>query len=167
MVFQARGQAFETFKILIAAIVPIAILGVLMPIILGIGTFGGNAIEDTVTLVKNASGNIGSQSEKQVTFNESSRLITKSLLSEKTGGFSDSSFCFGIDSGVSSSLFSKSGSGANEQLEYKGTTSTKVRVQVGCKRTTTGSASSLTTPSCTCSGTPAPSFCCGIVIKPL
>ncbi len=50
-----RGQAFETMMLVISVIVAVAILGILLGFIGGIGTFGANAKEVIPELIKKVS----------------------------------------------------------------------------------------------------------------
>jgi hypothetical protein len=52
-----KGQAFSTFELLIAAIVALAILGILLSIVGGINIFGRNPQDTTVELVKTQMNN--------------------------------------------------------------------------------------------------------------
>ncbi len=55
-----KGQAFSTFELLIAAIVALAILGILLSIVGGINIFGRNPQDTVVELVKTQVNNLGS-----------------------------------------------------------------------------------------------------------
>ena len=70
-----RGQAFETMMLVISVIVAVAILGILLGFIGGIGTFGANAKTVMPDLVKKVSQRgYGLEIRDKVEFSEGDRL---------------------------------------------------------------------------------------------
>jgi hypothetical protein len=124
----SRGQAFSTFKLLIAAIVAIAILAILIPILTGL-IIPGNEIQ-TVTkqLVQNQRVSPGElATSNDVIFKEGSSLAP-SALSENTGMTADQ-VCLHLGTFAGNNVFNLQG----KTIMNSGQDRT-IRVSVMCHR---------------------------------
>jgi len=80
-----KGQSSSVFNLLIAALVALAILGLLLSILGGIGFNSGNKpIDSTITLVKDAMNTPFSMRSQTVTFTKSDNAIPKKSVKNKT-----------------------------------------------------------------------------------
>jgi len=78
-----RGQAFETMMLVISVIVAVAILGILLSFLGGIGTFGANAKEVLPDLVKKVSQRgYGVEVRGKVEFTAADRFYRKNAIGE-------------------------------------------------------------------------------------
>ena len=78
-----RGQAFETMMLVISVIVAVAILGILLGFIGGIGTFGADAKTVLPDLTKKVSqSGFGIQSKDKVGFTKGDRFYSKDAIGE-------------------------------------------------------------------------------------
>ncbi len=111
-----KGQASSTFQLLIAAIVALAILGVLISIITGVITPQGNPTSATKQLVKSQMDNPGGESctEQQVRFSRNIRLASMGIVEDT--GLSPNQLLFINPYGVA--LFTPEEGGASPLLSY-------------------------------------------------
>ena len=80
-----KGQAFSTFQLLIAAVVALALLGVLLPIIMKNVNIGGNPEESAQTLIRSQVNSVGSlRYTDEVKFKDGDS-ISAAALAEGTG----------------------------------------------------------------------------------
>ncbi len=82
-----KGQAFSTFQLLIAAVVALALLGVLMPIIMKtLGFAQGDPISTSKQLLQGQVDNPGTLAyTDSVAFTDKKKSLTASGISENTG----------------------------------------------------------------------------------
>jgi len=127
-----KGQASSTFQLLIAAIVALAILGVLMSVlnvIPGMNTKPGDATKTLLKTQTNAPGE--EQCTTKVTFDTSnSRLATQSITMET--GLDASQVYFDDPEKLSQFEISGTSDVDNQLLRYKQTSSYKVLMCVVC-----------------------------------
>ncbi len=127
-----KGQAFDVFKLLIAAVVAMAILALLVPIIGTItGLFTKNPTTETRSMITDLYNKPGTYNETPaVTFSTSAPNIAKASITKDTG-LDESQICFGLgDFTDEESLWSL----GVKQLRYKGTASRLVKIGVVCER---------------------------------
>ncbi|MFH1751628.1 MAG: hypothetical protein ABH821_01670, partial [archaeon] len=90
-----KGQAFSTFKLLIAAVIAIAILTLLMPIIVDLGGF--TTIEPDSEASSQLKSYVGRPGRyyltKDVTFSKEDSMVAKSI-AKGTGIIEQSQICF-------------------------------------------------------------------------
>jgi len=80
-----KGQAFSTFQLLIAAVVALALLGVLLPIIMKNVNIDGNPEESAQTLIRSQANSVGSlRYTDEVKFKDGDS-ISAAALAEGTG----------------------------------------------------------------------------------
>ncbi len=82
----SKGQAFSTFQLLIAAVVALALLGVLMPIIGGINPAGGNITDSVKEKIKSNQDLPGT-----ITLTESIKVSSKTQGTVATDAITDGS----------------------------------------------------------------------------
>ncbi len=87
MVRSKKGQAFSTFQLLIAAVVALALLGVLMPIIMqALGFIQSDPVDTTKQLLQSAYDSRGTlKTTQKVTFSTNQNELSSDGLSEGTG----------------------------------------------------------------------------------
>ncbi|VVB99289.1 Uncharacterised protein [uncultured archaeon] len=131
--FGEKGQSFDVFKLLISAVVAIAILVLLMNvlnIVPGIGSEEPEKIAED--LIKSKSTQIGSPGYNNVTFKNGHSLSAKTL-SLKSDGLSDAQICVLIsDSTPNRESFTELSPG--KVVQYNGQSPQKARLVVLCDR---------------------------------
>lgn len=81
--FGKRGQSSSVFNLLIAALVSLAILGLLLTILSGIGVFGGNKPDETaLKILKNASQKSYMPYNESATFSKTNSSISTMALAQ-------------------------------------------------------------------------------------
>lgn len=129
MTLNSRGQEFDVFKLVIAAIVAVAILGVLLSIMGGLvlpGSEPGPEITRVVKSLINAPGQPGKTNP--VTFKQGTAL-TAAAIAVGTGSLGEDQICFSTgDFGEDQFEVSSDG----RVLSYKRTTDFTARAQVIC-----------------------------------
>ncbi len=80
-----KGQAFSTFQLLIAAVVALALLGVLLPIIMKNVNIGGNPEESAQTLIRSQINSVGSLRYTESVKFKNGDSISAPALAEGTG----------------------------------------------------------------------------------
>jgi len=125
-----RGQAFDVFKLLIAAVVAIALLAVLLPIIYNIIMIGQNKPTETaVSLVKDSYNKPSLyQSTDNVTFNESDSLNAKTIASSSRI-LTEDQVCVSAGELSGDPNFSD---GANGIVQYSGKSAKTVKLGIVC-----------------------------------
>lgn len=124
-----KGQSSSVFNLLIAALVSLAILGLLLGIMGGIGFNQGNdPAETAVTQLKNASNGNSDYTTKssEITFSKKANQIVRATLSESTA-LGDSIYLATCE-GLSESRFEVSES----MILYNGTSDLDAMVHVIC-----------------------------------
>jgi len=137
-----RGQAFSVFELMIAAIVAVAILFVLLPILGGITTGGVGGPRDAIgnTLASVSSG--GSFTSQEFTITKNTPITSSQFTKE---GFDSRSIIMAVDNeldaqtGLSSFVFS-SAVAVNDPLSYTAVTYTgnqsiSLKAKVICEAT--------------------------------
>lgn len=91
-----KGQAFSTFQLLIAAVVALALLGVLMPIIMqALGFIQSDPVSAAKTTLRSAYDSPGTiQTTEAVTFSERNKEVSAEGIAEGTGIGYDQIFFF-------------------------------------------------------------------------
>lgn len=137
--FNQRGQAFSVFELMIAAIVAVAILFVLLPILSGIG--GGNTVGAAKDAISNGLSSVkggGSLTTQTFTLKKDDLLTSKSF-SDK--GFDQHSILFAIDSRLENSFVDTGIKGSDpddySSFHYTGSTSLTVSARIICELTGT------------------------------
>jgi len=124
-----RGQAFSTFQLLIAAVVALALLGVLMPIIMRSIDIGGDPSQATQQLLKSQIDNPGTLSfTDDVTFSSKYNTLSASGVANDTG--LDASQIVFMTNDLDD-VFSTIGDNASK-IEYEKTQKGKYRIGVLC-----------------------------------
>jgi len=124
-----RGQAFDTFKLMIAAVVAVAILGILLGILGGISPIGqdfGNTAKQMLSSASQSPGMV-KPSAGEVNFQKDS-IYPSSMFTTAAGGRTVKFDCGSLES----EICDDSGS----QLEIKGNFHTKI--YVCCEEDVTG-----------------------------
>lgn len=115
---KSKGQAFSTFQLLIAAVVALALLGVLMPIIMqALGFIQSDPVSAAKTTLRSAFDSPGTvQATEAVTFSSKNREISAEGITDGTGIAADQVIFFhnGFDND-----FDVIGTGTNNGLAYK------------------------------------------------
>lgn len=130
---QEKGQAYSVFKLLIAAIVAMAILGILVPIIMQVmGIITKDPIAETKTLISDLVNNPGTlRHTDAVTFQPNTALSADSLV-EKTP-LSPEQVCFSKGAFEDTEFFQEIGSPVDKLL-YTGGSDRTVKIAVLCQR---------------------------------
>jgi hypothetical protein len=124
-----KGQAFSTFQLLIAAVVALALLGVLMPIIMRSIDIGGDPSQATQQLLKSQIDNPGTLSfTDDVTFSSKYNTLSASGVANDTG--LDAGQIVFATNGLDDT-FSTIGTSASK-IEYSKTQKGKYRLGVLC-----------------------------------
>lgn len=132
MNFNSRGQAFDVFKLLIAAVIAVAMLAILFPILQSIGIFvtddPGKIASD---LVSQSRGKPSDYTEsKEVVFTpQASSLNAKSIAAQAKQGLDTSQICLSLgDFPEDDSEFSFADVSNNVILKFNGS---QKRVKIG------------------------------------
>lgn len=167
-----RGQAFDVFKLLIAAIIAVAILAILLPILSRIIFFGQSDPNDAAaTLIKNA--NLGQlKTTEEVLFSKDNAGLISKTIAEKTGSLSRDQVCVSAgDYADETNKFQQ----VNEQVvNYLGTTNLSAKLSILCDRgtdlqedfemySTLPGVTSAWAEGCTC--VDSPEKCCIVAIR--
>lgn len=148
-----KGQMFTTFKILIAAVVAMAILALLLPIITRMSGFiTTDPTDDIARLMEKGSSNVGSTFSKEITFSDEITL-TRKTFSEKMA-MTEDHVCFG---NVNEDAEKLGFSVADNELSFDGSGARKIKVKVGCD---SGEAPVSIGCDCGISG-----LCCGVLVE--
>lgn len=135
MRFNSKGQAFDVFKLLIAAVIAIAMLAILLPILQNLGgILGSDPSKEAANLVKTYNKQVSQYGEsKEVTFSNGSSLNAKSIAAQSEVGFDTSQICLSKGEFEESADFEIKGSSeeANMILQYSGG-SQKAKIGVVC-----------------------------------
>lgn len=132
MILNQRGQAFDVFKLLIAAVVAGSILLILLQVIGGIPGIGQkDPNTEASNLVKNGVNSPASpQFSKGITFTESVSLTSKTIAS-KSEGLSDSQICVLVSEKIPNiDNFTHTG----KIVTYNGRTNQKTKLLAICDR---------------------------------
>jgi hypothetical protein len=125
-----RGQHFDTFKLLIAAIVAVAILGILLAIIGPIGPPNQDPTSSAVSLISSIQNNPGQmQPSGAVTFEPSTNLNSVSL--EARTSMSRNQFCLSLGPFENDSQFELRSS-PHHEIIWKGAVSKTVKMAAYC-----------------------------------
>lgn len=125
-----KGQSSSVFNLLIAALVSLAILGLLLGIMGGIGFNQGNdPAETAVTQLKNASNGNSDYTTKssEITFSKKANQIVKATLGESTALGKENIF-LGLCDNVSSRITLES----EDVIKYSGTSDFDAMIHVVC-----------------------------------
>ncbi|MDD5148422.1 MAG: hypothetical protein PHH08_03070 [Candidatus ainarchaeum sp.] len=137
MFFNKKGQAFDVFKLLIAAIIAIAILALLMPILTGIGGgFGSKPSEEAQTALKSiANKPTTSYTTKKVVFGPSTEtsINSKSIAEGSNGLVSAEQVCVSQGDYVDDTANWETSS-EMAVVKYKASSAKTVTLQVICDR---------------------------------
>jgi FlaG/FlaF family flagellin (archaellin) len=140
--FNEKGQAFSVFELMIAAIVAIAILFVLLPII----NTGFSPTSDSSTSIGNALASVengGSTSSQNFSLEKNDTITSKDWVDK---GFSEQQIVIGYNDNVpQSNSFETMGGDEWSGIEYTGNTPVTVSAKVVCR--TTGADLEATTDS--------------------
>lgn len=137
-----RGQAFDVFKLLIAAVVALAMLAILLPL-LNIDFGLSDPPKEAVNLVKNNEGRPGSygQTAKSVIFKSGTEITSKAVAAESNVGLTSSQICFSYgdfdtsassaNSGAADFKIEPGGESKNARLTYSGS-QLKAKIGIIC-----------------------------------
>jgi hypothetical protein len=124
------GQAYSTFKLLIAAIVAVAILYILMSIIGIIPTIGGDIQTVTKQMVQKQAGMLGAlDTSSPVSFNAGSNLAPSALVGNS--GLSANQICINKGDMIENENLQVQG----QTIANNGRTNLQVKVSVTCNLT--------------------------------
>lgn len=124
-----RGQAFSVFELLIAAIVAVAILFVLLPIVTNLNTNPGSSAKDSITNTLSTYKNGGSGTSPNFSITREAGVISSFDFVDK--GFDSHSIILATDESLQT-LFTP-GIGSNStQLTYTGATKLNAKAAVYC-----------------------------------
>ncbi|MBI5553433.1 MAG: hypothetical protein HY917_01700 [Candidatus Diapherotrites archaeon] len=133
----ARGQAFSVFKILIAGIVALAILGILLPLLQGISTPQSDPQNIAAELVKGAYTQPGSvQTSSQKAIFDRDKEISAKAIQTKVPGLLPEQICLlpgKYETYFDNALVSSSG---GSLLKYSSPSSQSFKVKVYCDTVT-------------------------------
>ncbi len=132
MIRNQKGQAFSTFQLLISAVIAMAILMVLLPIIGSIFVVGNDPATEATTLVKNYVDQKGlwGVSKTQVTFNKDGSLKADTIATS-SGKLSNNQVCLKVpESLVQQGFIAKQ----NQLVQWKEDASKLVKLGVICNR---------------------------------
>jgi hypothetical protein len=123
----SKGQAFSVFKILIAGIVALAILGILLPLLGGIATPQSDPVNIAQTLVKNNYANKFTlqKSTQEIVFKQDDELSSRGIV-EKVPALLPEQVC--VLPGTYDSFFDSTGS----LLTYKSSSPQSFKLVVYC-----------------------------------
>ncbi|MBN2127594.1 MAG: hypothetical protein JW703_04360 [Candidatus Diapherotrites archaeon] len=129
--FNEKGQAFSVFKILIAGIVALAILGILLPLLGGIVTPQSDPKDIAQTLVKNnySSRYTLSKSSQDVIFKKGSELSSKGIV-EKVPALLPEQICVSAGEYADREIFTVSSGGT--LMIYDSPSSQSFKIAVFC-----------------------------------
>ncbi len=123
--FNSKGQSSSVFNLLIAALVSIAILGLLLAIMGGIGFNAGNDPVDTsITLINNAQNTYYATKNSEITF-EKDGSIPKASIAEETDVGTDN-IVFGTCENVQNIELD------DVRINYIGSSKTKYKLYAVC-----------------------------------
>lgn len=125
-----KGQAFSVFELMIAAIIAVAILFVLLPIINNLITPTGSA-RDNIANTLNAVKNGGSQTSQEFVLKKDETLTSKQFSKE---GFDQHSIIF-AKLGIDTLEVNEGSSSEFSQFVYTGATQIKAKAAVYCEAT--------------------------------
>ncbi|MFH0905709.1 MAG: hypothetical protein V1824_00040 [archaeon] len=128
-----KGQAFSTFQLLIAAVVALALLGVLMPIIMNVLGFAqGDPTSTSKQLIKSQLDNPDALLyTEQVAFTNSKKTLSAAGITKDTG-LPKEQVAFIFPDSLSNDFSVNS---TNSVLTYKKSSTTKAKVGVLCSET--------------------------------
>ncbi len=132
----SSGQAFDVFKLLIAAVVAAAILLMLLSV-LNLDLFNPNQDPNTIAIkaVKDLKNTRGVPQFLDATFKSGSTLVANSI-ADKSDGLSSNQVCVLVSkNAANSSKFAPPTSGAEGKIiRYDGQSSQKTRLLIFCDR---------------------------------
>ena len=134
MRFNSKGQAFDVFKLLIAAVIALAMLAILMPILQNlIFNQYGKPGEEAANQIKNFYNRPSDYGQsKEVTFNQQSpTLNAEAIASAAQVGLDQSQICMSLGEFKDSTDFGFSASTRNLILKYTGSQK-KVKLGIMC-----------------------------------
>lgn len=130
--FSSKGQAFDVFKLLIAAVIAIAILTILLPIInqvINIGQLVPN--EEAAKLLKNV-GIAEDRTTSDVTFSSQNPTLNATTIAQQTGKYTGDQICVSKGDFENSPDFE--GPTATGVIRYVGTSPLSAKLTVMCDR---------------------------------
>jgi len=174
-VINQKGQAFDVFKLLIAAVIAIAILSLLMPII---GTITGIFTKDPTVEARTLLSDLYNKpltwkETAGVTFSSSNPTMAVAALVEGTNLSADQ-VCLSLGD-FATAEWEITGSGGTRKIEHSTSTSRLVKIAVECARDTEDPAQDVlddeltsrigsATLECDEDGCPGPT-CCMVVLR--
>ena len=133
--FNQRGQAFSVFELMIAAVVAIAILFVLLPIVSNINTSGASSAKDSIVNVLSTYKNGGAGSSTSFVLHKGD-ILSSTDFSEK--GFDRHSVIFAVAPDLEALNVFDFGEGSStdlSQVQYNGATTFNAKAQIYCQVT--------------------------------
>jgi len=130
--FNQKGQAFSVFELMIAAIVAVAILFVLLPILSGIQ--GGGTIDAAKNTIANGLSSVkngGAMTTQEFTLQKDD-LLTSKMFSDK--GFDQHSIVFDVETPIQPNFEATIGDGYSF-FKYNASTNITVVARVVCEIT--------------------------------
>ncbi len=128
-----KGQGFEVFKLLIAAIVAVFILTILLQILSGIvpPTQGDPTQEASSKIKSLVSSPYTPQNTGAVLFKKDNAIVNATTIARQTGSLSGAQICIDVSSDIEGTeLFERSSDG--RILTYTGTTDYRAKLKVIC-----------------------------------
>jgi len=135
-----KGQTFDVFKLVISAIIAVAILGILVGIMSNIFTPGQKPIDEAVRLVSTQVNSIGSlASSNEVKFEANDQTMSSYAIADRSGALDSSQVCLSIGEYATDSSGSPKfsvedlGDGSlGTKLVHNGSTSLQAQLKVIC-----------------------------------
>lgn len=131
MIYSQKGQAFDVFKLLIAAVVAGAILFILMQVLAQVNIFGGsNPNEEAIKLIKQAKDSPADiKIAKDVKFTQDSTLNSRTI-ADKSDGLSAEQICLLASDDIPNKEKFEGSTG--QLLQYTGTVTQKTKLIAVC-----------------------------------
>ncbi|MDO8647876.1 MAG: hypothetical protein Q7R70_05700 [Candidatus Diapherotrites archaeon] len=132
MRFNSKGQAFDVFKLLIAAVIALAMLAILIPI-LKINITANDPGKAASDLVKSNYDKYSEYSTSQeVLFNSSASSLNLKSIATQSKNISATQLCIGMGDFEGSEEFSLDGTSGNVVLKYTGTSQKRATIGIIC-----------------------------------
>lgn len=134
----SKGQAYSAFKLMIAAVVALAILGILMGILQTLPNMTQSQPSPAaIDLIKQAKNQYATPLVKAVTFSSKDKIINGKTVAGSSGGLSQDQICMSLGDAPEndSSGFSLIAGSKNHIIQYNGSTNKDMEIVVICDRT--------------------------------
>lgn len=160
--FNQKGQAFSVFELMIAAIVAVAILFVLLPILIDPPVDDVNTVKNAISNSLSSVKNGGSVTSQEFTLSKDILLDSK-MFSDK--GFDQHSILFDVDKSISQTFnfgIKGTGDGAYSSFMYNGSVGLKANARIICQQTGTSLEETLEGQGISLNSGETPTQLCGL-----